>query len=440
MSGSIVAAAQAEEARSLLGPSVLFLLLVLLFSAVAVRLSRWLVTAPLTFVIAGALLGFLAGPVEGLMVYLRVPAEVTLVLILFHDAAQVRPRELGAERGAVARLLLVGFPLTVGLGFLAVKLLFPDIPDLMALLLAATLAPTDAGLGAATVLNPVVPARVRRLLNVESGLNDGLATPVVLFAIAALAGTEGVGPGESLVDALVELTIGILTGALVGYGGAMLLGGSRAAGLSSRASRALGVLMIPLLAYGAALLAGGNGFVAAFISGTSFAGAARWTQDEHSSLELTEEIADPLSYLVWLVFGFAAVPYAWSSVGWRELTFALLAMTVLRMAPVALSLVGSGLRAPSFWFIGWFGPRGLASVIFGILALEALVADEALGSALAAVAATVILSVVAHGFSAEPLAQRYGEWARTVRPPAELSGAVEPRTRGRRPRHRGSSG
>ncbi len=432
-------AAEAQGSGSLAGPAVVFVVIVLLFTSVSTRLRRWLVTAPLAFVAAGAVLGFLtdAVPLEGgdrIMVYLRVPAEVTLVLILFHDAAQVRPRELGNERAAVARLLLIGFPLTVGLGYAAALWLFPGIPVMLALLLAAALAPTDAGLGAPTVLNPVVPARVRRILNVESGLNDGLATPVALFAIGALAGEEGLGPAESLTQSLIELAVGVMVGALAGYGGALLLGGSRSAGFSSRHSRALGVLMIPLLAYGSAQLTGGNGFVAAFIAGTSFAGAARWINEEDSALALTEELADPLSYLVWLVFGFAAVPFVWDAVGWRELTFGLLALTVLRMVPVAVSLLGLGMRPPSLWFVGWFGPRGLASVIFGIIALEELAIDEALGSALATIAVTVVISVVAHGVSAQPLSVRYGAWVQDVRPAAELGVSAEPRTRGARSR------
>ena len=196
----------------------------------------------------------------------KLVAEITLVLILFHDAAEVRPREIDSDRAFYA-LLLIGFPLTILLGYVIARDLFPDLPVMMALLLAAALAPTDAGLGAPTVLNPVVPNRVRRALNVESGLNDGLATPVVLFAIAAIAGEEGLVPPD--------LSCGRpgRTGPRRGRGGhrggvgGALLGWSRRRGMSTAASRALGVLMIPLLAYGAALLVSGNGFVAAWSRG-----------------------------------------------------------------------------------------------------------------------------------------------------------------------------
>lgn len=435
---STLAAEATGSGEPLLAGAVLFAVLVLAFSVVAVGLSRFYVTAPLAFVVVGAVLGFAAGPLDGASAAdLKSVAEVTLVLILFHDAAQVRPSEIGADRGAVSRLLLIGFPLTVVLGMLVATMVFPGLSLTMALLLAAALAPTDAGLGAATVLNPVVPARVRRLLNVESGLNDGLATPIVLAAIAALAGAEGLAARETVTGALAELAIGVLVGVLVGAGGAVLVGASRARRLSSTASRALAVLVLPLLAYGTALLVGGNGFVAAFVAGTAFAGAARWLPREESVLELTEALSTPLGYLVWLVVGMVAVPLVWHSVGTREVLFAVLALTVLRMVPVAICLIGTGLRMPSVAFIGWFGPRGLASVIFALIAVESLDTGGDLDRVLATICLTVLVSVAAHGFSADPLARRYGAWVAHVRPAAELAEpglAAEPEPAGRRPR------
>ena len=419
-----------------LGASVLFALLVLGFTAVSAALGRRLVTAPLAFVAMGAVLGFAVGPMEGSATEsVKLVAEITLVLILFHDAAQVRPREIGSDGGFYARLLLIGFPLTILLGFLIARLLFPDLPVMMALLLAAALAPTDAGLGAPTVLNPVVPTRIRRALNVESGLNDGLATPVVLFAIAVLAGEEGLGPRETIVSALVEVVLGVVAGVAVGAAGGALLGWSRRHRMSTAASRTLGVLMIPLLAYGAALVVSGNGFVAAFISGTAFAGSAAWIREEESALLGAEELSDLLGYAVWLVLGLVAVPLVWREAGWRELVFALAALTLVRMLPVALSLVGTHLRPQTVAFIGWFGPRGLASVVFSLIALESLDVDDNLRVVLATISLTVLLSVIAHGFSAQPLANRYGEWVTRVTPPAELAEmdrGVEPRTRGAR--------
>ncbi len=230
---------------------------------------------------------------------------------------------------------------------------------------------------------------------------------------------------------MVDLGLGVALGIVWGSLGGILLGLSRRTRWSTPASRALGVLTLPLLAYGSALLLVANGFVAAFIAGTAFAGTARWIQHEDTALELTEALADPMGYAVWLVFGFATVPLVWSAVGARELLFALLALTVLRMGPVVLSLVGTGFRPPTWLFIGWFGPRGLASVVFALLAIETLEGDENLRTVLAAISVAVLLSVLLHGLSASPGARRYGRWAQDVRPPAELRTSFEPRVRGR---------
>jgi len=409
---------------------VVFLGLVLAFAGSARALRRIDVSAPMAFVAAGALLSIALPDLDAsAQAKLTLLTEMTLALILFHDAAQVQPRQIDADKGLIVRLLLVGLPLTLGAGWLVGHAVFPGMSGLMLLLLAAAVAPTDAGLGAATVLNPVVPVRVRRMLNVESGLNDGLCTPFVLFAIAALAGEEGLRPVESIRAALVDLAVGTLVGVAVGAGAALALGWSRRHGYSSRQTRPLAVLVLPLLAYFGAELAGGNAFVAAFVAGTAFAGSARWLQDEESSLGLTEALADPLGFAVWFAFGLVAVPLLVDHVGWAEVAFAVLALTVLRMVPVALALLGTGLRAPTVAFVGWFGPRGLASVVFALLAAEGLELDADLTRVLTTICLTVLLSVLAHGLSADPLSARYGAWAQRTRPQAELVGSTEPRAR-----------
>jgi len=411
--------------------AVVFSILVLAFVAVARALGRMYVTAPIAFVAAGAVLSIVVPvAVEGTAaVEVRAVAEVTLALILFHDAAQVRPRQIEGDRGLVVRLLLVGLPLTVAVGYMGALLVFPAMPVMVALLLAAALAPTDAGLGAATVLNPVVPVRVRRVLNVESGLNDGLITPVVLFAIAAIAGEEGLRTGSSVVQAVVDLSVGAVLGAGVGAAGGLLLGWSRSRNLSTSDTRSLGVLVLPILAYCLVALVGGNGFVACFIAGTAFTASASWVDDEESALDGTEGLSELLGFAVWLVFGLAALPLLWGHVGWREMLFAALSLTVFRIVPVAVCLIGTGMRVRSVAFIGWFGPRGLASVVFALLAVEDLDLDDSLRTAISVIALTVLLSVILHGSTADILARRYGGWIRRTSPPTETAPATEPRTR-----------
>lgn len=406
--------------------AAVFAVLVVAFVALSGRLSRAYVSAPIAFVAAGALIGPGVFDIASQREAIRLLAEVTLVLMLFHDAAQVQPRHLRAESSLEGRLLLIGLPLTIAAGWFVSRALFPGIGGWFALLLAAALAPTDAGLGAPTVLNPVVPVRARRILNAESGLNDGLATPVVLFAIAAIAGEEHIRPAFSMIAALGEIGIGVVVGVAVGVLGAKTLDGARTRGWAHEDLVPIAVLMLPLLAYSSSGVAHGNGFIAAFVSGTSFSSAISRTTDVPASLHLTEVQAELLGYGVWALFGAAFLPALFGDIDWRIALFALLSLTVLRMGPVWLALLGSGLRIQTVAFIGWFGPRGLASVIFALLAYEELADDAAMQTVLATVGLTVLLSVVAHGLSAEPLAQRFGAWVARVHPPIDTAPAPEP--------------
>ena len=321
------------------------------------------------------------------------------------------------------RLLLIGLPLTIGAGYLVARGLFPDIGVWLALLLAAALAPTDAGLGAATVLNPVVPVRVRRILNVESGLNDGLATPVVLFAIAATAGGK---PEDAVLHAVRELGLGALVGVLAGVLCGWLLEQARKSRWAQHDLLPIGALAIPLLCYFGAVTLGGNGYIAAFIAGTAFASAQTSVQQVNDNLEMTDLVSAFLGYAVWVLFGITAAAHLGSFLRWQTLLFAALSLTVLRMVPVALSLLGSGLRPQTVAFVGWFGPRGLASVVFALITFESLGATPQVTTVLGVITATVILSVIVHGITASPWARRYGDWTHQTKPKIETQHAAEP--------------
>ncbi|WP_323095359.1 cation:proton antiporter [Intrasporangium sp. YIM S08009] len=406
-----------------------FALLVILFVSLSARVARADLTGPMIFLVAG---GCLAGlslfepAVEGAAI--RTLAEVTLVLVLFHDAAELQPRELRSDSAFTVRLLLVGLPLTIGAGYLAARALFPDIGVWLALLVAAALAPTDAGLGAATVLNPVVPARVRRILNVESGLNDGLATPVVLFAIATASGSgHDTGSGEpDVMAAVLEILVGVLVGVSVGYLAGRLVELARSRAWAERTLLPLATLAVPVLCYYGAHGLGGNGFIAAFVAGTAYAASQTSVADVHDTIGFTGLTSTFLAFGVWLVFGAVVASHLASLVTWQNLTYAVLSLTVLRMVPVGLSLLGSRLRPQTVVFVGWFGPRGLASIIFALIAYESLDADPVVTTVLGVIAITVMLSVVAHGLTASPWAQRYGSWARRTGPAVESAEAVEP--------------
>jgi sodium/hydrogen antiporter len=276
------------------------------------------------------------------------------------------------------------------------------------------------------VLNPVVPVRVRRILNVESGLNDGLATPVVLFSVAAATGLAGDPAGHGVLEAVLELVIGAVVGALTGVGAGMLIGRSRDRGWADRGLLPLATLAVPLLCYYGAVELGGNGFIAAFVAGTAAAASQARVHDFHDSMALTGLTATFLSYAVWMLFGVITVTHLASLFSWQNLVFAVLSLTVVRMLPVALSLLGTGLNFRTVVFVGWFGPRGLASIIFALIALESLHEDPAVITVLTVIATTVVLSVIAHGVSSTPWAQRYGAWVNRTHPTVESAESAEP--------------
>jgi NhaP-type Na+/H+ or K+/H+ antiporter len=301
-------------------------------------------------------------------------------------------------------LLGVGLPVTVALGT-AAALMVLDVDVWAALLIGAALAPTDAALGATVMSDPAVPGKVRRALNVESGLNDGIATPIVLVAIAGVAATEGIAGVESPSRAVVSLLVGVLAGVAVGGAGGVATRLARRRGWLSEELSGPAVLALALLAYTGALLVDGNGFVAAFVAGLVFGGVAgRGGEKEVYFVEQSGAVASMAS---WLIFGALAVPVIRDTWTLNVLGYALLSLTVIRMLPVTLALAGAGFDRFAVGFVGWFGPRGLASVVFALLAVEDL--HDAGKDLVGVIAFTVLLSVLAHGFSGRPLAKRFKE-------------------------------
>lgn len=403
--------------------------LVLAYALLARRLTTFNVTSPMLSIVAGAVVfSFAEFDIDTASVHII--AELTLVLILFHDASTVKLSKLRQDPGIAIRLLLIGFPLALLLTFALTRSLFPTLGVAGAWLLAAAITPTDAGLGAPTVLNPVVPMRVRRGLNVESGLNDGLATPIVLLALAALAAQED-RPGVLRVG-FVPLALAVVLAIAVGLVSAWFMDRSRERGLSGKRGRAIATLVLPLFLFGLAEITGANAFIAAFVGGLVF-GAASITLDvEHEATSLLEVASDLLGFVVWFFAGGILLTVLGDGFQWSWVLMAVLALTALRMLPVFVSLIGTGFKWPTVCFVGWFGPRGLATIVFGLLSLEELGPESPVMADLSGVIAfTVLLSVFLHGFSAGPLSQSYGAWAKRTDAPIEHEPSVEPmRTRG----------
>jgi NhaP-type Na+/H+ or K+/H+ antiporter len=389
------------------------------WGVVSARLSRADLTAPIVFVAVGGMLAA-AGLVDGPSApeTLTPLVEITLVWVLFSDAARVPVQELRRDLGQYVRLLAVGLPLTILAGWALATWLFPELGIWLALLVAAALAPTDAALGVPVVTNPVVPSRVRRLITVESGLNDGIATPVVMLAIAGAASAEGIADTPGLGEALVELLIGAVVGGAAGGAGGWLLRRARRRGWAAEDFAGIAVLALALVAYAGAVTAQGNGFVAAFCGGMAFGALAG--RRGPAELVFLEQASGLVSLLVWLAFGAIALPIMLDAADLTTVLYAVLSLTLVRMLPVALATLGAGLDRDTVLFVGWFGPRGLASLVFALLALEELGAGA--DEAVAVIAVTVFLSVLAHGFSASPLSDRYGKLVAARVP--ELGGGV----------------
>ena len=382
--------------------------LVFAWGALSARLERFDVTAPITFILAGLLLTH--GPLAALGYapsneVVKTLAEVTLVLVLFSDASRVGLRDLRTDMGLCVRLLAIGLPLTIGLGTL-LALAVPGVTSpWLALLVGAALAPTDAALGAGMMVNPAVPVRIRRVINVESGLNDGIATPFVLVALAGVqhsGHTGGLGPAGA---AAAELALGVAVGVVVGAVGGYLVKVASGRGWVAGSFAGSAVLALAVCAYASSLALHGNGFIAAFVGGLAFRAAGG--QRGERLVPFVEETSALVSLLVWLAFGAVAVVPAFESLTWQDVAYAVLSLTLLRMVPVAIALAGTRLGRTTVAFIGWFGPRGLASVVFALLAIEEI-GEHAAGSAVTIIVFTVLLSVVAHGVTADPLARRYG--------------------------------
>jgi len=387
-----------------LGSVAIILATVFLWSVFAARLGRVGLSSAIVFVAVGfaftQIFDVLHVPAEPELV--KVVAEVTLVWMLFADASAVQLTDFRRDLMVYVRLLGIGLPLTILLGGLvAVALLgFGVWP---ALLVGAALAPTDAALGASVMSDPTVPSRIRRVLNVESGLNDGIATPIVLVAIAGVAADEGIGGVHGPGHALVALLVGLLVGVLVGGAGGVLIRHARRKRWLSEELSGPATLALALLAYTGTLLVDGNGFVAAFIGGLVFGNTAGPGGEKEAYF--VEQSADLAAMISWLIFGALAVPAIGHWFEWPVFGYALLSLTAIRMVPVALALLGSGFDRFSVAFIGWFGPRGLASVIFALLALEDL--GPAAQEVTATIALTVLLSVGAHGLTARPFATHF---------------------------------
>ena len=334
---------------------------------------------------------------------LRVLSELTLAIVLFTDAANVNFKVLRTFNWLPARLLLIGLPLCLLSGWGFGLLLFDDMPWLEVAILATILAPTDAALGKAVVTNPSVPAPMREGLNLESGLNDGICVPILFILLAVIAPLEehhGT-VAHSLLVIFEEIGIGLLVGAGLAYIATVLMNMAIERKWNSPLWDQLTLMSLAILAFTLAQQLGGSGFIAAFVCGLI---AGRVLKHKHSYLHHNEGYADLLSVVVWVIFGAVVLTNAWPYFSWKTWTYAIASLTLLRVLPVWLSLWGTTLDTESRLFLGWFGPRGLASIVFAVIVMQYELV--AMHEVVATVVCTVLLSVVLHGLTANPWVAR----------------------------------
>ncbi len=392
-------------------------LALLAWALVSGRARRWPLTMPMVLVAVGAAVSVLSqGGKDVPESTVGLVGEVALAVVLFGDAVRIDLGALRREGGLPGRLLLVGLPLSVVLGTGVVLGLLPEVGLAAAALVAAVLAPTDPALGHAVVEDTSVPLRVRQALNVESGLNDGLVLPVVLVLVDLAGGTTAQ-QGSWPVTAAQQVGLGVLVGVVVGGVGALVLRRSVQAGWVDGVYTQLATLTVAVTSLAAADVAGGNSFVSAFVAGLVFGGLTK--RIGAHVIDYTEDSGQLLTAGSFFLFGAVLLPGAIDHLSWAVVACAVATLTVGRLVPVAVSLVGSGTRPTTVVFMGWFGPRGLASVVFGVLILEAEVPGADTLSAV--VFLTVALSVLAHGASAGRGALAYGRCARTTGAAEETS-------------------
>ncbi len=389
---------------------ILFALLIFAFGLVSRFAERNWITGPMVFMTVGILgssvaFGFLHVTPE--MGPVKLVAELALTLVLFIDATLINRAAFSGGSGRIpVRLLLVGLPLTMIAGTLLGVWLFAEVSIWAIVLMALILSPTDAALGQAVVKSEGVPIHIRQSISVESGLNDGIALPPILIAMSLLGAEAGEHEGAWLGFVLKQVTLGPLVGFAVGWIGGKLMQKTSDKGWTEETFQRLSALPLAIMAFAYAESVEGNGFIAAFVAGLGLTAALTSKEVRHQVQEFGETEGMQLILVVFLIFGLAMVPAAVPHWGIRELVYALASLTVLRGVPVAISLLGAKLDWATISFIGWFGPRGIASVLYLLMAVAAL-GVEGYEQVMSVIVLTIAISVYAHGITATPLSERY---------------------------------
>jgi NhaP-type Na+/H+ or K+/H+ antiporter len=377
-----------------------------LFSKLA---EKSIITPPMVFVFLGVIASLFTFDITKIGIHaplVKIIAELTLVLVLFLDASTINLKELIRERKLPIRLLLIGLPITMAAGILAAIPLFPDMNLWILAMMALILSPTDAALGLAVVTSKIVPQKIRQTINVESGLNDGIALPPILICMAALSVHDAHGSGFSYwgLFTLKQFVYGPVIGGLVGYIGGLLVEKATKRDWMNTTFQRLISLSLAILAFALAETVHGNGFISAYFAGLLLGTTTHSVRERIH--EFGESESQALQLIIFLLFGMVLIPITYQHWDWRAWVYAILSLTVIRILPVVLSLSGTDLSRGTKYFIGWFGPRGIASILY-LLMVTIELGSTGLERMISVIVLTVLLSIYLHGISANPLSKLF---------------------------------
>jgi NhaP-type Na+/H+ or K+/H+ antiporter len=390
---------------------IVITLVVLGYGFFSKLLLRFNISGPMVFMGVGIMLSPLGIGLTDIHIdhaIIRISAELALIIILFSDASQLQLKKLRFGWSIPVRLLFIGLPITIVFTYYVATLFFPQEIFGYLMLMALILAPTDAALGKAVVKDKDMPEHIRSDINIESGLNDGIVYPLLVTVVAMIIHTQGYSSEEAwLIYVLEEISLGAIIGAVIGYSSAHL---------STFVIKKKWILveyenLIPLalavLAYYLAEHFGGNGFISAFFAGL-FLGNYNKDLQKHTE-NFAESEGELLILISFLVFGLVFIPATIEYWNLKIFIFSLLSLTFFRMLPVAISLIGSRLDISTVLFYGWFGPRGIASILYTLVIVHEIGSIKGHEEIYAVISLTILLSIILHGLSARPLVRRYAK-------------------------------
>jgi len=390
---------------------LIIVLVVLGYGYFSKLLERFNISGPMVFTAIGVFLSPLGIGTEQLHLdaeIVQIVAEVTLIIVLFSDASAIEFKNLRLEWTIPMRLLFIGLPITIVFSSFVANLMFPEEIITYLVMMALILAPTDAALGKAVVTDINVPEKIRSSINIESGLNDGIVFPVLITVVIMIVnGETHTHDNQWLAYIAKQVALGALIGSLVGYLNAKLSTVAIGKDWMETSYKNLIPVALALLSYYIAEYFGGNGYIAAFFSGLLI---GNYNKELKGHIEdFAESEGDVLILISFLVFGIVFIPATIAFWDLKIWIYAGLSLTVLRMLPVAISLIGSKLDMRTMLFIGWFGPRGIASILYVMIVVHKIGPIKDHETIYSVIALTILLSVILHGLSAGPLARLYGK-------------------------------